>query len=40
MGIEELDDVGLLPPEDRDLLTEPRELAAMIATFRKRVLGC
>ena len=36
-GIEELDDVGLLPPEDRDLLTEPRELAAMIAAFRKRV---
>jgi four helix bundle protein len=34
-AIEELDDVGLLAPEDRDLMSESRQIAAMIVAFRK-----
>ena len=33
----ELDDVGLLSADDRDLLEEPSDLAAMIVSFRKTV---
>jgi len=36
--LQELNDVRLLPPADEDLLTEPAEIAAMISTFRQRIL--
>jgi four helix bundle protein len=36
--VQGLADLGLLPVEDRDLLSEPSEIAAMIVSFRKRLL--
>ena len=36
--LRELDDVNLLPSEDRDLIDESSEVAAMIVEFRKRVV--
>jgi len=36
--LQELADVGLLRKEDADLLGEPRQIAAMITSFRKKIL--
>ena len=36
--LQELADVGLLRPEDADLLGEPRQIAAMITSFRRKIL--
>jgi four helix bundle protein len=36
--IQDLADVTLLPAEDADLLSEPSEIAAMIATYRKKII--
>ena len=36
--LEELDDVELLQPPDRDLLGEPEQIAAMMATYRKKLI--
>ena len=38
-ALQELDDVGLLPSEERELINESRQLAAMISAFRNRVLN-
>ena len=37
--LDSLDEKGLLPPEDRDLMQETTEIRAMIAGFLKKVLG-
>ena len=37
-ALQELDDVGLLPSGERELVDESRQLAAMISAFRNRVL--
>ena len=37
--VQALSDVLLLPLPDEDLLTEPAELAAMITSFRRRILN-
>jgi four helix bundle protein len=36
--LQELADVGLLCPADADLLGEPKHIAAMITSFRKKIL--
>ena len=37
--LDSLDEKGLLPSEDRDLMQETTEIRAMIAGFLKKVLG-
>src|SRR4051812_7623893 len=35
--LQDLEDVGLLPPVDADLLGEPSQIAAMMTVFRQKI---